>query len=235
MPENPEIRAYENGTYKCSECNVKEVKADGQDQKVTTPYVDTMAVKAPDDRTIEKVGKKKGKVVSHVTETVSADGRTLTANWSNTTDNGQELKGSYVMSRVGDVPKGKHLINGEWKNEKFEANDTTTTFTLKQQGESISMTSPNGSAFDAKLDGKEYPYKGDPGITTVVLRRIDENTIEETDKLNGKPAFRATYRLAADGKTMNVDFEDLRDPNARNPKFATIMDRQSSDQAEANK
>jgi hypothetical protein len=235
MPTNAETRVYENGTYQCSDCNIKEVKADGQDQKVSNPYVDTFSVKAADDHTIEKVGKKNGKVVAKVTETVSPDGNTMTTKWWSLADNGQEQTGTFVATRVGTAPQGKHAVNGEWKPEKAEANDTATTFTLKQAGDSFSMSSPNGSAFDAKLDGKEYPYKGDPGISTVVLRRVDDKTIEETDLLNGKPVFRAKYQLAADGKTMNVDFEDLRDSRTRNPKFEAVMDRQSSTEAASKK
>ena len=33
---------------------------------------------------------------------------------------------------------------------------------------------------------KDYPYKGDPGTTTVSLRKIDANTAGETDKRNDK-------------------------------------------------
>lgn len=226
VPDNPESRTYDNGIYRCSDCNIKEVKADGHDQKVDSPYLDTLSVKAINDRTIEKVGKRNDEVVFRATETVSPDGRTLTSSFRSTTDRGREVRGSIVMTRVGPAPQGKHAINGEWKPQKFEANEAATMVTFKQKGDSFSMTSLSGSSFNAKLDGKDYPYKGDPGISTVVLRRIDDQTIEETDKLKGKPVYRARYQLAADGKTMNVDFEDLRDPIARNPKINFVMDRQ---------
>jgi hypothetical protein len=48
------------------------------------------------------------------------------------------------------------------------------------------MSDPTGDSFTAKFDGKEYPFKGDPGIPGVSLKKIDENSIEETDIRKGE-------------------------------------------------
>jgi len=41
-------------------------------------------------------------------------------------------------------------------------------------GGTLNMTTPTGQSYTAKLDGMEVPYVGDPGITTVSLKRIGE-------------------------------------------------------------
>jgi hypothetical protein len=70
------------------------------------------------------------------------------------------------------------------------------------------MSDKTGDSYTAKLDGKDYPYKGDPGLTSVSLKKIDANTIEETDKRKGKPIYVSRMTVSADGKTMQIDNED---------------------------
>ena len=60
----------------------------------------------------------------------------------------------------------------------------------------------------AKLDGKDYPAKGDPGTTSVSLRKVDANTIEETGKRNGKVIGISRMTVQPDGKTMKVEYQD---------------------------
>ena len=70
------------------------------------------------------------------------------------------------------------------------------------------MSDPTGDSYTAKLDGKDYPYKGDPGTTSVSLKKIDDNTIEETDKRNGKVISVARMTVGPDGKTMKLAVDD---------------------------
>ena len=60
----------------------------------------------------------------------------------------------------------------------------------------------NGQSYNAKFDGKEYPVEGDPGHTVVTLKRIDDNTVVETDRRNGKIIDEIRLAAAKDGKTM---------------------------------
>jgi hypothetical protein len=79
------------------------------------------------------------------------------------------------------------------------------------------MTTPSGLAYTAKFDGKDYAYKGDPGTTSVSLKMIDANTVEETDKRDGKVVGVARMTVAPDGKTMVYSFENKL--NGRTSKF----------------
>jgi len=110
---------------------------------------------------------------------------------------------------VGEATTGANKISGTWKPGKVEdvsANVITITFETTADG--LSMSDPIGDSYTAKFDGKDYPYKGDPGITSVSLKKIDANTIEETDKRNGKVTAVVHMTVSADGKTMKFLITD---------------------------
>jgi hypothetical protein len=67
----------------------------------------------------------------------------------------------------------------------------------------------NGQSYDAKFDGKSYPVHNDPGHTTVSLKRIDANTVEETDSRMGKVTDEIHLAAAPDGHTLNVTDKDV--------------------------
>ncbi len=71
----------------------------------------------------------------------------------------------------------------------------------------MSYSTPTGQSYDAKIDGKEAPYVGDPGTTSVSLKRIG-NSIVETDYRDGKAISVALMSVSADGKTMTIDVDD---------------------------
>jgi hypothetical protein len=56
--------------------------------------------------------------------------------------------------------------------------------------------------------GTEAPIKGDLSNTMVSVKRICENSIEETDKLGGKVVEVIRFTPSADGKTMTVSMEN---------------------------
>jgi len=70
------------------------------------------------------------------------------------------------------------------------------------------MTNQTGQTYTAKLDGTEAPYKGDPGTTSVSLKRMGANTMEETDKRDGKVISVSHMTVAPDGKTMTIAVDD---------------------------
>jgi len=80
--------------------------------------------------------------------------------------------------------------------------------TYKVTGESLTMSNQTGQSYTAKLDGTEAPYKGDPGTTSVSVKKTGANTMEETDKRDGKVISVARITVSADGKTMKVVVDD---------------------------
>lgn len=76
--------------------------------------------------------------------------------------------------------------------------------TLRLSGDTFSFADPTGQGYVARLDGTETPVRGDLSHTLVSVRRAGENTIEETDRRNGKVVEVNRFTLAADGKTMTL-------------------------------
>ena len=62
----------------------------------------------------------------------------------------------------------------------------------------------NTIEYTAKFDGKDHPIKGSPVADTVSLKRIDDRTIERTDKKDGKVVQTRTRVMSEDGKTFTV-------------------------------
>src|SRR3974377_205789 len=73
FPEKPDEFLLKDGMYQCKTCAPPvEVKADGQDQRVSGhPYYDTISIKVVDDRTIEETDKKNGKTLTTTKTLVS--------------------------------------------------------------------------------------------------------------------------------------------------------------------
>ncbi len=208
----PDEYVLQNGMYDCKTCKPPiSVKADGTDQKVTGhPYFDTMAVKADDDHNVEMTTKRAGKVVGTEKDSISSDGKTLTINW---TDSGQPSggtqTGTFMMTRVKAGPAGANLISGSWRAEKAEqSTESGLLWTYKISGDEVMMTNPTGQSYTAKLDGADAPYKGDPGITSVSVKMHGKDTLEETDKRDGKVIGISRMMVTPDGKTMKISYED---------------------------
>jgi len=210
--KKPDVYLLQNGMYQCKTCVPPiDIKADGQDQKVTGhPYYDTVAIKVVNDHQIEETDKKGGKTVTTSTITVSPDGNTLTAEFSDSSNtNGAPVTGKGEATRVAKGPAGANMISGSWRTTKMEnISDNGIMWTFKVSGDELTMTTPTGQSYTAKLNGTDAPYKGDPGTTSVSVKSMGKNTVEETDKRDGKVIYVNKMTVAADGKTMNIVAED---------------------------
>jgi len=212
LPKKPDVYLLQDGMYECKTCVPPiKIKADGQDQTVTGhPYYDTVAIKVISDHEIEEIDKKNGKTVITNTTTVSADGNTATFEFTDSSDtNADPVTGKGEATRVAKGPAGSNAISGSWRTTKFEnlsANGLLVTY--KVEGDSLTMSNPTGQSYTAKLDGTDAPFKGDPGITSVSVKQMGKNTVEETDKRDGKVIFVNRMTVAPDGKSMTVAVTD---------------------------
>ena len=80
-------------------------------------------------------------------------------------------------------------------------------WSYKVSGDEITMSAPTGQTYTAKVNGPDVPMKGDPGVTSVSLKMMG-NTLEETDKRNGKVISVFKLTVASDGKTAKAVAED---------------------------
>lgn len=209
----PDVYILQDGMYECKTCNPPfKVKADGADQPISgSPYYDTVAIKVLNDHAVEETDKKAGKVVAMSTATVSADGNTVTYSFtdSSNTNGGPPVEGKGTAMLVARGPKGAHPISGSWRMSKMESlSDNAAVWSYKVNGEAITMTARTGQTYTAKLDGTDAPMKGDPGVTSVSVRMISADTLEETFKRNDKAISVSRMTVSADGKTARISFED---------------------------
>lgn len=210
LPSKPDRYTLDKGMYECFTCvPAIKIKADGTDQKVAGhPYFDTLAVHAVDDHTVEITSKKDGKTMATETESISSDGDTLTERFVDNSE-AKPVTGEGTYIRVGKGPAGSHLYSGSWRIQKvndISSNGLTVAYEGTENG--LKMSDPNGESYDAKFDGKEYPIEGDVGHTMVILKRIGNDTIEETDKRDGKVVGVSRMTVAKDGKSIQVMYTD---------------------------
>ena len=206
----PDSFLLADGNYTCSSCSPElKVKADGMDHAVTGhAYYDSATVKVVNPTTIETTLKRAGKVVNKETDTVSADGKSFTGTFTGY-DGAKEVSGTFTEKRVSAGPAGSHAISGDWMTDQLTAgNDAMRTVEYHMSNDGLKM-SANGQSYDAKFDGKEYPVMGDPGHTTVSLKRLSATAVEETDHRQGKVTDVIHIATAADGKTINVEDKDV--------------------------
>src|SRR5665213_1312124 len=212
LTQKPDTYLLQSGIYECKSCVPPiRVNADAVGHAVTGhPYFDTVSVKVVDAHSVAITQSRGGTVVSTEKNTVSADGRNAKTEISDrTATNALPVTGASEMTRVAKGPAGSHVISGSWRTTKFaNVSDNGLTFTYKTDGDMLTMTSPTGQSFSAKMDGKFVTYNGDPGVLSVAIRRIDRHTFVETDRNGAKTVSVNRMTVAADGATMQMLIHD---------------------------
>ena len=203
----PLVLLLAGGEYTCSSCNPPyTVKADGAEHKVTgQAYFDTAKVKVTGPNSAEIVLKQGSKEIVRFSDTVSADG-TLTSKVTNHMG-AETATDELTAKRVAAAPADSHPLSGSWVEQQHVAGDLRPV-QYRMTAEGFQMRW-NGQSYDAKFDGREYPVAGDPGKTTVSLRKIDDATVEETDHRQGKVVDQIRLALAKDGNTITVIDKDI--------------------------
>lgn len=204
----PNVFYLSQGWYHCVSCNpAYDAKADGSDQAVTGQTYDTVSVKEVDPNSIAITTKKGDKVMGEQTRTVSADGKTLTIkSMSHPATSDQTVTATITAKRTGVKPSGVHATSGDWQILKVEESENGLTTTYKTAGDQVTMSAPTGETYTAKLDGTDAPVTGAYGFDTVSLKKINDHTVEETQKRNG--AVVVVNTMTVSGKTMKVSSDN---------------------------
>jgi hypothetical protein len=210
FPQKPDVYLVQNGMFECKTCVPPiKIKADGQMQKVEGhSYMDMMMVKLVDDKHMEQATQKNGKPMERETDTLSADGKTITVDWVDTSSPvGKEVSGKTTLTRVAAGPAGASGFSGSWRAEKL--GDMTAEglmFTYKSAPDGLEFSNPTGQSYAAKFNGGDVAMQGDPGNTMVSLKKLGANSFEETDKRNGKVV--SVAKITVEGKKMHFVVED---------------------------
>ena len=174
-----------------------------------------------DDHTWERRFTIDDKLYSTSKLELSPDGKTLTTTTSGTKPNGEPFSITSVFARAsGD----KGLI-GTWTSIPEKSKSSPVTIQVASSGSGLKITNTDFKIqYTDTFDGQDSPVSGpavSPGVT-VSSKRIDDHTIEETWKHNGKVTSVRTLTVASDGKIVT---RTMRNPNLSEP-TVTVFDKQ---------
>jgi hypothetical protein len=199
--EKPRVLSVADGVFREGD---RQLKADGSDQKVPpTGYWDTVSVRIVDDRTVEIISKKSGKPMFTETDTLSADGNTLTQVMKDTTE-AEAVTFESDFRRVALPPAGAHPVSGSWQVFKQSRSANSTIIKYKCSPQEFSAETPLGEKLEAKFDGKLYEMQDDPGHTMVSVKLINPYTVEQTNVRQGKIVFIVTLEVTPDGRSIHA-------------------------------
>jgi hypothetical protein len=185
---------------------------DGTDQPGI--YGTTLAVSSEGPDAWKVVRKKEGRMLLTAHWKLSQDGKTLKDNYTEFAANGSPSTVDYVYARTA----GTSGFAGAWDNvnETIESSYVLQIKSYEEDGLSFIDPSQNETK-NVKFDGKEYPRVAPheaPGSTSSI-RRVNDHTLEMTDKVNGKVMATEQIQLSSDRKTltMTVNIEGRSKPN----------------------
>ncbi|WP_174279712.1 hypothetical protein [Sphingomonas bacterium] len=107
--------------------------------------------------------------MSRSSDTVSADGRTLTSAFSSA-DNaaGTPIEIHMVATRVARGPAGGHAVSGAWRQQAVrDVSAPARLLTFKEAGDRFTLTTGTGESYTATYGGPAVPMVGDFGGTMV--------------------------------------------------------------------
>ena len=210
--EKPRVLSVSDGVFREGD---RQLKADGSDHKVpANGYWDTVRVRIVDDRTVEIISKKAGKVTYTETDTVSADGNTLTKVMKDTTE-AEAVTFESDFRRIASAPAGAHALSGSWQVFKESRSENSTIIKYKCTSQGFSAETPLGEKLEAKFDGKLYEMQDDPGHTMVSVKLINPYTVEQTNVRDGKIAFIVTLEVTPDGKAIRATSKSKEDGSVK--------------------
>lgn len=176
---------------------VETIVADGTDQPGLFGTTVSITVAGPDRWKV--VRKKDGHVLLMGNWKLSEDGKTLTDAFTANRPDGTTSTVNYVYLRTA----GDAGFPGSWESRS----DNKSAFELQiqpWQGDGLSVI--EGSTKNMKFDGKDYPSEGQyaaPGSVSSG-RRVNERTLEITDRINGRIADTQQIELSPDLTTLTV-------------------------------
>jgi hypothetical protein len=212
LPRKPDVYLLANGRFACSSCTPAfTIKADGALHPVAGhDYYDATSVRVIDAHTIAQLSSKRGKVVFKATNVVSADGKTLTYEFVDTSaPSGVPVSGKGVETLVAPGPAGAHAISGAWRTTSMAGlSDSGMTISFKTTPGTVTMTTPTAQTYTARYGGPAVPIKGDPAMTMAAVTRAGTNGFVETDTRKGKVVSVMHISVAPDGRTMTAVVDD---------------------------
>jgi len=199
MPDEMKVESKGGNTYSFDFGGGAEtIVADGSDQPGAYGGT-TLSVKAdgPDTWIVER--KKDGRLLLRATWKLSQDGSTLTDYYRQFEADGSTVSMYYVYLR--SAPGSGFAA--DWKSIKETMNSPFLLEVKAYQGEGLTFIIPvEHKTRNVMLDGKDYPSP--EGHSVCSVRKVDERTLEMTDKAGEKVIDTQEIGLSADGKALTI-------------------------------
>jgi hypothetical protein len=180
---------------------VDTIVADGSDQSALSGTTLSITVKGPNNWIV--VRKKDGRTLLSAGWTLSADGKTLTDEFTGYQSDGSKMSVHYVYART----TGSSGFAGTWHTDSAQPDAAMEVRIQPYEADGLSIDGPDGQITRSlSFDGKDYPSTGadaPPGLVASG-RRVNERSLEFADKYNGKILDTRRIELSADLKTLTM-------------------------------
>jgi len=195
------------------------IVADGTDQ----PGLDgtTLSITVEGPETWKVVRKKDGRTLITAIWKLSKDGQTLSDAFTANQPNGSTFSLDYVYKRTA----GSTGFPGTWESTSEKVNSVFEIQIRSYEEGGLSFVVPaEDSTKSLKFDGKDYPNQG-PNVASGSAssgRRVNERTLEITDKKNGKTIATQKIEISLDLKTLTMTVQ----PVGRSKPNILVFDRE---------
>jgi len=177
------------------------IVADGTDQPGIFGTTLAVTVEGPD--TWKVVRKKGGRTLLTGIWKLSQDGKTLSDTYRENQPDGSTLSLDYVYQRT---TAGSGFA-ATWDSVSEKMNSVFELQIQRFEGDGLSFITPSEKQTrNLRFDGKDYPDAGPdvPPGSASSGRRVNERTLEMTDKIKGKVMDTRQVELSPDGKTLTM-------------------------------
>lgn len=174
---------------------------DGTDQPGIFGTTLSVTVLGPDSWKV--VRKKDSRILLIANWELSKDGNTLKDDYTEMGPNGSSFNVKYVYKRTA----GKGGFAGTWESISEQMNFVMVRKVQPYEGGGLSFINPAEEVTKSlKFDGKDYPKQGPnvPKGSVTSGQRLNERTLEITDKINGKTTATEQIELSPDLKTLTM-------------------------------
>lgn len=190
--------------------NPEIIGVDGTDQPGFAGTTLAVTAVSPDHWIV--VRKKDGRVLLRGIWTLSSDGGQLHDDYTEFADSGKTTHVDYLYNRRGP---GQGFA-GDWVSTSQQIDTVYVVNVRPYEGDGLSITAASeGVARNVKFDGRDYPNPGSQGNRVTSARRVNERTIELTDKRADKVVSAQQISVSEDGKTLTMTIHNpaRTDPN----------------------
>ena len=201
-----EIKDLGGNKYAITGGNVSDtLVANGTDQPVHFGRTVSIAKQGPD--VWKMVTKKDGRILSSSTWKLSEGGQTMNIEETGKQPDGSAFKYHWVAKRV----TGTQGFAGTWETTQVKIGSPYVFEIKPYDGDGLSFHDPaEHETQNMKFDGKDYPDTGPnvPAGSFASGRRVDERTLEMTNKIKGTVMSTAQFKVAPDLEALTVTIRE---------------------------